>query len=319
MHPGRDDLVTDGRLRLRDLVLVVGELVVVAARVDVEAVAEVLHRHRRALDVPPGVAVAPRARPLQRAVGAGLLPQREVLGVTLVRVDRHLLTVSRAEPVERVARELAVAGERRDVVVDAPVDLVRVALLEQRLDQLDHVVDVLGGARVQVGAFDPHQVRVLQERVRVLLRDLGGREPLVGLGELHLVATGVRDLVRHVPDVGDVHDPPDLEPLEPERPADQVAEHERAHVPDVDVAVDGRAARVDLHGLAVDGRDVVELTREGVVQTHGQPSISPGWATPVATPAAGTPDAAAPAGGRCRRPDARCPRARTPRPRRRRR
>jgi hypothetical protein len=33
-----------------------------------------------------------------------------------------------------------------------------VPLLDQRLDDLDHVVDVLGGARVQVGPLDPHQV-----------------------------------------------------------------------------------------------------------------------------------------------------------------
>ena len=76
---------------------------------------------------------------------------------------------------------------------------------------------MIGGARVQVGSLDPHQVGVQEERVRVLLRDLGGREPFVGLGELHLVAAGVRDLVCHVTDVGDVHDPADREPLEPQR------------------------------------------------------------------------------------------------------
>src|SRR4029450_180808 len=159
------------------------------------------------------------------------------------------------------------------------VDLVGVPLLDQGLDDLDHVVDVIGSARVQVGPLDPHEAGVQQERVGVLLRDLERREPLVGLGELHLVATGVRDLVGHVSDVGDVHDPADPEPLEPERAADQVAQHERPHVPDVDVPVHGRTARVDLHRLPVDGGDVVELTGEGVVQApdHARiPSTSKG-------------------------------------------
>src|SRR4029453_14571778 len=97
--------------------------------VDVEPVAEVLHRHRRALDVPAGEPVAPRARPRQGPVRPRLLPEREVLRVSLRRVDQELLAMPRTELVEGVAGELAVAGERGHVVVDGPVDLVGVALL----------------------------------------------------------------------------------------------------------------------------------------------------------------------------------------------
>src|SRR4029450_13190476 len=101
--PGGGRLVAAGPPGPPVPVLVVGELVVVAAGVDIEAVTEVLHRHRRALDVPHRVAVAPRAGPPQRAVGSRLLPQREVLRVALGRIDRHLLTVTATQPVERVA------------------------------------------------------------------------------------------------------------------------------------------------------------------------------------------------------------------------
>ncbi len=52
--------VPERSLRLRDLVLVVGEFQVDPAGVDVEALAEVLEAHGRALDVPAGEAVAPR-------------------------------------------------------------------------------------------------------------------------------------------------------------------------------------------------------------------------------------------------------------------
>ena len=60
VHPDADDRVAERALRLRDLVLVVRELQVDPAGVDVEALAEVLQAHRRALDVPAGEAVAPR-------------------------------------------------------------------------------------------------------------------------------------------------------------------------------------------------------------------------------------------------------------------
>src|SRR5205823_7296671 len=43
---------------------------------------------------------------------------------------------------------------------------------------------------------------------------------------------------------------------------------ERTEVPDVDVAVHGRAAGVDLHGLAVHRLDLVDLPRQRVVETH---------------------------------------------------
>ena len=258
VDPDRHDLMADRSFGLGDLVLVVWELVVVAAGVDVEPLAEVLHRHRRALDMPAGEAVTPGTRPPEGPVGSGLLPEREILRVAL----RSGSTASSwrcpaRSLIERVARELPVARERRDVVVHGPVDLIGVALRDQRCDQIDHLVDVVRRPRVQVRTFDPHQISVLQERLGVLRCDLWCGETLVRLGELHLVASGVGDLVGHVSDVGDVHDPLDPLALVTEGAPDQVAEHERAHVPDVDVPVDGGTARVDLHGPSVDRDDLM--------------------------------------------------------------
>ena len=72
-------------LALGDLVGVVHPDVVDAAGVDVEAVAEVLGGHGRALDVPAGEAAAPRRVPLLLALHArrGELPEREVGRVAL--------------------------------------------------------------------------------------------------------------------------------------------------------------------------------------------------------------------------------------------
>ena len=59
VHPVADAVVAVVGDALRDLALVVGELEVHAAAVDVELLAEVFLAHDGALEVPPGEAVAP--------------------------------------------------------------------------------------------------------------------------------------------------------------------------------------------------------------------------------------------------------------------
>ena len=60
VHPVIDETALVRAFRLGDLVLVVRELQVLTAAVDVEVLAEQIGTHRRALDVPPRTAVTPR-------------------------------------------------------------------------------------------------------------------------------------------------------------------------------------------------------------------------------------------------------------------
>src|SRR4029077_15211412 len=106
---------------LGDLVLVVGEDQVGAAAVDVERLAEIAVRHRRALDVPAGAARAPRAGPRRLARLWGL-PRREVERALLLVV--HLDAGAGLEVVDALARQLAVARETRHGVVDVAADRV---------------------------------------------------------------------------------------------------------------------------------------------------------------------------------------------------
>src|SRR5207245_4906767 len=75
------------RLGLRDLALVVREKVVLAARVDVEGIAEVLHGHRGALDVPAGVALAPRRIPFLEVARLRAASEREVIRLPILLCD----------------------------------------------------------------------------------------------------------------------------------------------------------------------------------------------------------------------------------------
>src|SRR4029079_9872550 len=76
VHPGPDEGLPGRRLALGDLVLVVRKDQLPPARVDVKRLAEVLHAHRRALDVPAG-APAPDGRIPGRLAPPGALSPRE--------------------------------------------------------------------------------------------------------------------------------------------------------------------------------------------------------------------------------------------------
>src|ERR1700751_4577116 len=93
--------------RLRDLVLVVRELKVEPAAVDLEARPEVLLRHRRALDVPARPAPPPRRVPPRVLARLVRLPEREIARILLQRVRLLLLHLVRP-----LARQLPVVRIR---------------------------------------------------------------------------------------------------------------------------------------------------------------------------------------------------------------
>src|SRR5450759_4425686 len=83
MHPRlRERTLAGKRLGLSTLRLVVAELEVPPPPVNVDLLAEIPHRHRRAFDVPPRPP-RPELRRPRRLVGRRGTPEREVEGVAL--------------------------------------------------------------------------------------------------------------------------------------------------------------------------------------------------------------------------------------------
>src|SRR5687768_3644998 len=128
MQPGSDERPAGRGLALGELVLVVREDQVDAARVDVERGTEVGHAHGRALDVPAGSPGADRGVP-RRLTRLRSLPEREVADVSLavlVRLDAladaELLGIEPGEPAVRRPRVDA-EGDR---AVLRPVGVARV-------------------------------------------------------------------------------------------------------------------------------------------------------------------------------------------------
>src|SRR5512140_192494 len=102
------------------------ELQVHAAAVDVEGLAEILHRHRRALDMPAGAAASERRVPARLIVRPDKLPQGEIARVfLLVFVSVDTFAAAGDVAFETDLRQLAVFRERRDAVVDRTVRLIR--------------------------------------------------------------------------------------------------------------------------------------------------------------------------------------------------
>ena len=132
--------------------------------------------------------------------------------------------------------QLAVAGERVDVEVHAVFRRVRVAMVDQLPDQLEHAVDVVVGVRHVIGAAHAEAVHRGEPCLLVHARQLRlARAAFGDAGD---------DLVF---DVGDVADVVDVEPGPFEVPADHVEDQGGAPMTDVGDVVDRWAADVDRH------------------------------------------------------------------------
>src|SRR5262249_60698226 len=131
-------------LTLRELAGMVREDELAAATVQIDARAQVLHRPRATLDVPPRPPRPPRARP-RRLARLLRLPEHEVERVLLARIIWSVAAlIGSREP--RIVAD--VAGRRGQCAkprvalraeVDPAVALVGVPCGQERLDPRDHL------------------------------------------------------------------------------------------------------------------------------------------------------------------------------------
>jgi hypothetical protein len=196
---------------------VVREHQIHAAGMDVELRPQIGLAHGHAFGVPAGSSAPPRRRP-RRLARLGALPQREITLITFTR-RRALALVHVVDP---VPRQCPVLGVAQHVEVHIALGRVRVAALDETLDQLHHLGDVPGGAGF--GRRRQHAERVIGRGERTLE---GGR-PLPPRPAR--VRGFVEDLVV---DIGDVADERHVETL-CRQPAPQHIEGDTtAHVSDM--------------------------------------------------------------------------------------
>ncbi len=251
-----------------------GKAQIESAAVDVESRAEVLLRHRRALDVPARPPAAPGRLPPGVLVRLRALPQREVPRILLERSGLLRRHVFRAR-----AREPPVVAEARHPEVHVAPRLVGEPAGDELAGERDDLRDALGGERLDVGAAEAEPVGVLDVPAGGPARQLGATDP-----------EPPRRVVDLVVDVGDVlgeRHPvaAELEPaLEPHR------QDEGTGIADVDALVHGRPAEVHAD-RARRRREIVRPAGVRVVELDQDPATG---GRPCST------------GSRCARPRPRC-------------
>ena len=245
VHPVVDEFAAVRGFRLGDFVFVVRKRKVAAAAVNVDRLAEIAVGHGRAFDMPAGTARAPGRIPA-RLAGLRGLPERKVQRVFLHIV--HIDARAGLKILDRLVGELAVSGKFERAVVHIAVDLVSIALFDQRLDDLNDLTDVFGRFGVHRRRTDTERRHVLPVLCNVFLRDLVGGDTLL--------VRALDDLVVHI---GEVLHERDLVPAIFKIPAQHVKNHDGAGVAHMDVVVDRRPAGVHFYLSRFNGLELLQL------------------------------------------------------------
>ena len=261
--------MTEIGFALRDLIGVMRKGVVHAAAVDVEVFAVVLFADAGALDVPAGIAQAPRRFPFQLLIlkfGFGE-PEHKVGFVALVLVLLHAVAHADSQILLVHVAEHVVGAQLGGVKVDVAAGKIGVALFEQNRDHVDKLVDTVGSRLHHVGAFDVELFAVGKECVGVELRDLH-HGLVLALGALeHFVLAGV-GVGGEVSHVGDVHDAVDVVARKAEIFFEHILHDVGAQVADMRVVIHGGAAGVHVHLARCVRNKLLLGLSERIIQNH---------------------------------------------------
>ena len=151
IHP----LMPERAFRLGNFISMMHRNMIHSAAVNIHPLAQVFHRHCRALNMPAGEAHTERRIPLHNLIRILALrkPQDEVRLITLVFILVHtrFFVVVQLQPCEvPVARKLC------HIKVDVALRFIREALLQKRGYKVNHLGYMLGRPRHHIGALN-HQ------------------------------------------------------------------------------------------------------------------------------------------------------------------
>src|SRR5260221_1313061 len=158
MHPeARERRFPCKMLGLRNSPRVVRERKVSPATMNVYLWAEVMYRHRAALDMPARTTRTPGARPC-RFAGSLRLPEHEIERVLLTGIVGIIPALVGDGEHGRIVVQANCASHyteiwvRLDTVIDVAATFICISTRQQRLNDLDHRRRFLGGMSVNVRA-----------------------------------------------------------------------------------------------------------------------------------------------------------------------
>ena len=189
------------------------------------------------------------------------LPQHEIPGIALV--GRDLDARAGDQLVERALGKLAVVRHGGHAEQHVLLGDVGVARSDETLDQRLHLLDMLGGARLDRGWQAAERGHVL---VKLPVGCLGQATDRLVQRQAGMFLGGARDDL--VVDVGDVADVGDvIGAVEVAQQAEQdVEDDDRARVADMGEVVDRRAAHIHAHARGIERPERPLLARERIVK-----------------------------------------------------
>ena len=176
VHPVIRKFLSGAGFGLGDLVLVVRELQVLTAGVDVDGLTQILSAHHGALDVPARPAHSPGRFPGQTFPLLLGFPQSEVQGIPFGFSDHD--PGAGFQLVDVLAGELAVIREFPGAVIDVPVNLVSIALVDELLHEFDDLGDVFRDSGVHGGFLYIQSLGIFVVLFDVLLAHFQRSDPL---------------------------------------------------------------------------------------------------------------------------------------------
>ncbi len=149
VHPIPDKRFPAGRFALRNFVLMMRENIINTPGMQIKALAKILGRHRRTLDMPPWPAPPPRGIPRHIAILLiPCFPQGEV-GNILLLIFIVLNPRPGSQPRHIQMRQFPVGRKTGDAEINRSiVRLVGVPLCQKRLNQGDHFRHMVGRRRI---------------------------------------------------------------------------------------------------------------------------------------------------------------------------
>ena len=253
VHPVLHHLVALRSHSLSNLTLVVREDEIHSSSVYIEVIAKVFTSHGRALAVPSGESVAPRARPPHDMLRHGLLPQSEVRLIVFLRRTGQFATF--VDYIAQVSsRKYAIVilfVVLFDIEIYRSVALIRIAVVENFLHELLLFDDMSGGMRLYRRRQNVQRAHRIVVAVSVILRYLHGLK-LLETGLLLYFVVAFVGIVLKMAYVSDVPDVANLVSNVLKVAEKDVESDCRTGVSEVRVAVNGWSADIHSHVGRID-------------------------------------------------------------------
>ena len=129
----------------------------------------------------------------------------------------------------------------------------------------DHLFDMVGGNSPFCRLADVEAVYVQPIGLGIIFGDIPGRLAGLGGGFFHLVVPCI-GVGGQMADIGDVDDMGKPVPLPTQRPAQQIGKNISAHIADMLIIIDRRAAGIDPCFAGMDGHELLDLASQAVEQ-----------------------------------------------------